>query len=72
MKYILIIWVCAFLEGRPACLPPVEYPVQFNSWYECSRAAHQESVKLLAKIGYKEVNEGHVGTRYTCQSVEVY
>ena len=70
-KFTLIIWVCSFL-GQNLCMAPVKTPVLYDSWYECSRAAHQESVKLLAKIGYKEVNEGHVGIRYTCQSVEVY
>ena len=71
IKFTLILWVCSFLAGTK-CMPPVTYPDVYDSWYECSRAAHQESVKLLAKIGYKEVNEGHVGIRYTCQSVEVY
>jgi hypothetical protein len=69
MKYILIIWVCAFLEGRPACLPPVEYPVQFNSWYECSRAAHKESLLLMTRMGYKYINDNRIAMKYTCQQV---
>ena len=71
MKYILIIWVCSFLGGT-ACIAPVEYPTSFNSWYECSRTAHMESVKLLSKMGYKYVNDYKVGTRYTCRLVETY
>ena len=53
-------------------MAPVEYPTTFNSWYECSRTAHMESVKLLSKIGYKYVNDYKVGTRYTCRLVETY
>ena len=71
MKYILIIWVCSFLQGN-ACIAPVQYPIMFNSWYECSRTAHRESVKLLSKMGYKYVNDYKVGTRYTCRLVETY
>ena len=71
MKYILIIWVCSFLQGN-ACVAPVEYPITFNSWYECSRTAHKESVKLLSKMGYKYVNDYKVGTRYTCRLIETY
>ena len=71
MKYILIIWVCSFIQGN-ACMDPIQYPKLYDSWYECSRAAHKESAKLLAKMGYKEVNEGYLGTRYTCQPTEVY
>jgi len=71
MKYILIIWVCSFL-GKSACLPPVEYPIIYNSWYECSRDAHMESAKLLSKMGYAHVNKYQLGTKYNCRSVYTY
>ena len=66
MKFTLIIWVCSFLQGN-ACLPPVHYPQLFDSWYECSRTAHIESVKVLSKMGYTYVNKYKVGTKYQCK-----
>ena len=69
MKYILIIWVCSFLEGN-GCLAPIEYPATYDSWYECSRAAHKESASLLTRMGYKYVNDYRVGTRYTCRMAQ--
>ena len=71
MKYILIIWVCSFIQGN-ACMVPVQYPALYNSWYECSRDAHVESVKLMSKMGYKYVNEYRIGTKYTCKAVRTY
>ena len=68
MKYVLIIWVCSFIQGN-ACRAPMEYPTMYNSWYECSRDAHVESVKLLSKMGYKNVNDYKVGTKYHCKAV---
>ena len=62
-------WVCSFLDGK-ACLAPMEYSKTFNSWYECSRTAHMESVKLLSKMGYANVNRYKVGTKYTCRPVQ--
>ena len=69
IKFTLTIWVCSFLSGG-VCMPPVQSPVLYDSWYECSRAAHQESVKILSKIGYKKVNDEKIATRYTCKIVE--
>ena len=66
VKFTLILWVCSFLGEGAGCLPPMEYPAQFNSWYECSRTAHQESVKILSKLGYKYVNENEIGMKYSC------
>jgi len=69
MKFILIIWVCSFIEGN-GCLPPVEVPKLYNSWYECSIEAHKESMKILQKMGYAAVNQYRIGTRYTCKLME--
>ena len=66
IKFTLIIWVCSFL-GQNLCMKPIVYPTLYNSWYECSREAHKESIKLLSAAGFKYVNDKKLGTRYTCR-----
>ena len=66
IKFTLTIWVCSFLSGG-VCMPPIQFPKLHDSWYECSRAAHQESIKIYSKLGYKLVNQNRLATRYTCQ-----
>ncbi len=66
IKFTLIIWVCSFL-GQPVCLEPIQHTTLYNTWYECSRAAHRESIKVYSKLGYKAVNQSRLATRYTCQ-----
>ena len=65
IKFTLIIWVCSFV-GQSMCMAPIESPILYNSWYECSRAAHKESLQILSKIGYKAVNDGKIAMKYTC------
>ena len=67
MKFILIIWVCSFIGSPVACLRPMEYPKQFDSWYECSRAAHTESLKIMSNLGYKVVNRDKIAMKYRCK-----
>ena len=66
MKFILTIWVCSFLGGQ-TCMPPVQSPIMYDSWYECSRAAHQESLKMMSKLGYTVVNKAHIAMKYRCK-----
>ena len=66
MKYILVLWVCSFLGGQ-RCLPPIESPVLYKSWYECSRAAHKESLKIMSKLGYIVVNKNQIAMKYRCK-----
>jgi len=65
IKFTLTLWVCSFL-GQNVCMPPVQTLTLYDSWYECSRAAHKESLQILSKIGYKAVNDGKLAMRYTC------
>ena len=66
IKFTLTIWVCSFL-GQQLCMPPVHSPVMYNSWYECSRAAHQESLKIMSKLGYRVVNKDQIAIKYRCK-----
>ena len=63
-------WVCSFVNNN-GCLPPVESKITYDSWYECSVAAHKNSVSLLQKMGYANGNTYRVGTKYTCRPVQI-
>jgi len=65
-KFTLIIWVCSFLGQQSVCMPPMEFPKTFNSWYDCSRTAHKESLLLMTKMGYKYINDNKVAVKYSC------
>ena len=67
IKFTLTLWVCSFLSAQSVCMPPTQSPILYSSWYECSRAAHKESLHILSKIGYKRINDNKIATRYTCQ-----
>ena len=68
IKFTLMIWVCSFLGGQ-TCLPPIQSPITYNSWYECSRAAHKESLKMMSKFGYKIVNRDRIAMKYRCEEI---
>ena len=67
-KFALIIWVCSFL-GQPSCFPPMEFPKQFDSWYDCSRGAHKETLILMSKMGFKYVNDNKIAMSYSCRKI---
>jgi len=66
IKFTLTIWVCSFLQGQ-VCMPPIQSPVMYDSWYECSRAAHKESLKIMSKLGYTVVNKDQIAMKYRCK-----
>jgi len=65
MKVILILYMCSFTSG--ACLPPYEFPIQYNDMYECLNAGYKESLKKSKEIGRKDVNENGIYIRFMCK-----
>ena len=49
---------------------PVTDPILYNSWYECSRAAHMKSLNIMVKLGYKNINEKKIATKFTCKPIK--
>ena len=68
-KFALIIWVCSFAGRQPACLPPMEFPKQFDSWYECTRGAHKEAQLLISEMGYQYINQYKIAMSYSCREI---
>ena len=66
IKFTLTIWVCSFLSMPSVCMPPAQSPFLYDSWYECSRAAHHESINIYSKLGFKLVKDNKLATRYMC------
>jgi hypothetical protein len=53
-------------------MAPITYPDIYDSWLECSKAAHLESVKLLENSDLDFVNKYEVGMKYVCKKVVTY
>ena len=68
IKFTLTLWMCSFLQGQ-VCMPPIQSPTVYNSWYECSRAAHQESLKIMSNLGYKVINKDKISMKYRCKEI---
>jgi hypothetical protein len=53
-------------------MAPITYPDIYDSWLECSKAAHLESIKLLENFDPDFVNMYEVGMKYVCKKVVTY
>ena len=71
VKFTLILWVCSFLAGSK-CMAPITYPGVYDSWLECSKAAHLMSIEIMDSFDPDFVNEYEVGMKYNCQRIMVY
>jgi len=67
MKFILTIYICSFIDFN--CTEGTSYPIQFDNWSECVKAAHQESQIILESLPPPMVEANRLATKYTCQQL---
>ena len=65
MKVILILYLSSMTTG--SCLPPYQFPTEFNNMYECLNTGYSEALKKSKEIGKKEVNENEIFIRFVCK-----
>ena len=53
-------------------MPPINFPTVYDSWKECSIAAHTEAIKLIKGSEPDFFNKNKVGMKYICRSVRMY
>ena len=68
MKFVLLLTMCSYVSGT--CLPPYEWPIKFDSGYECSIAGYEEASKKLKEIGPEEVNKYKLSITFSCAEVQ--
>ena len=47
-------------------MPPFEWPVEFNSYYDCLQQGNVESYAKLEEIGPEDVNKYQMFIKFQC------
>ena len=53
-------------------MPPINFPTVYDSWKECTIAAHTESIKIIEASESDFFNKNKVGMKYMCRPVRMY
>ena len=68
MKFALAFILCSYVAD--SCMPPIIYPVEFDSEYECLRTGYAESLFKIEQMGEYEVNTHRLYIKFGCYEAE--
>ena len=68
MKFLLTLIICS--QIHTTCMPPYQWPEQFNTSYDCMIFGYEESLNKMKEIGEEEVNKHNIYIRFTCTPQE--
>jgi len=67
-KWALILVICSFESNT--CIPPLEYPTQFNDVYDCMMTGYQESINKTIEIGREDINKHNIYIKFSCNHIQ--
>ena len=67
MKFLLSLIICSQVAGT--CMPPYQWPEQFNSTYDCMMFGYEESINKMQEIGKEEVNKHQISITFMCKQI---
>ena len=68
MKFLLSLIICSQVANT--CMPPYQWPEQFNSTYDCMMFGYEESINKMQEIGRAEVNKHGICVRFVCSPLD--
>ena len=69
MKYIVILYLCAFNSAQPECLLGQPQKEKFDNYSECILEGYSLSINQLAKINREEINNLKLAIRFQCLEI---
>ena len=68
MKILLSLIICSYTANT--CMPPYQWPKQFDSTYDCMMFGYKESMNKMNEVGRVDVNKHQIYIKFTCSPVE--
>jgi len=66
MEYVLTIIMCAFVEGKTQCMPPLTLNQTYKDGYTCMLDGYTKSYDKIVEIGREEVNKYNIYIKFGC------
>ena len=66
MEYVLTMIMCAFVQGKTTCLPPITMEETYKDGYSCMLSGYTKSYDKIVEIGREEVNKYNIYIKFGC------
>ena len=72
MKYVLILYVCSYINtGNPNCNESHIVPLEFNNYKECILQGYKSSHNTLKTLYEERIEEEKLAIKFDCKGVKV-
>ena len=71
MKYIIILYLCSFVNVEPTCYSEKIVGLEFDNYYDCILAGYKQSHNHLASLDREKIEEQKLAIRFQCKEIKM-
>ena len=71
MKYIIILYLCSYINVEPVCLPGKILAIEFDSYNLCILEGYRQSYAHLKDLDQDKVNEEKMAIKFQCKKINL-
>ena len=71
MKYVIILYLCSFVNVQPTCYSEKIVALEFDNYYDCILQGYKQSHNHLATIDQDKVNKQKLAIRFHCREIKL-
>ena len=70
-QFVLILYLCSFVNIEPVCLPGKILSLEFNNYNKCILEGYRQSYAHLKDLDQDKVNEEKMAIKFQCKKINL-
>ena len=71
MKYVIILYLCSFVNVQSTCYSEKIVALEFNNYPDCILEGYRQSWSHLKSIGNDKINDEKLAIKFICKEVKM-
>ena len=70
MKYVIILYLCSFVNVQSTCHSQKIVALEFDNYYDCILSGYKQSHNHLASLDKEKIIEQKLAIRFQCKEIK--
>ena len=71
MKYVIILYLCSFVNVQPTCYSEKIVALEFDNYYDCTLNGYKQAHNHLASLDKEEIIKNKLAIRFNCKEIKM-
>ena len=71
MKYVIILYLCSYINAQPTCYSEKIVSLEFDNYYDCILNGYKQSHNHLASLDKEKITKQKLAIRFQCKEIKM-